>query len=164
MCTAFWSCDIIYKTICVVTVGIIMLHCHLDSHVVYESLTVDNAFIKRRSAAVQIFYKLFDSTLIMKYLLYRLIFRPVVPQDNFKSLREKGHLSETLLQYIIIKHSLLKDRLVREKCYFCTGLVWITFPDHGQLFCHLAAFITLHINFAFAVYLNFQPVRQSIYD
>ena len=141
-----------------------MLHCHLDRYAICHSLAINNIFVQRSLAAVQIFNELLDSSFIMEYLFNWLFLRSFIPKYDFQPLGEERHLAETLLENIIIKHGFLENSVIWEECNFSTGLIRLAFPNDCQFLCHFSAFITLLVYLSFTKYLNFQPIRQSIYD
>ena len=126
MCTAFRCCNVIYKSICVIAVRVIVLHCNLYCDTVFFTFTVNNLLIKRCLTFIQILHKLFNSAFVVESLLNRL-FRSFIFQDNLQIFCQKCHLTETLFQRVIIKHCLLKNLFVWKKCNLCSCLLCITF-------------------------------------
>ena len=96
MSSAFRSRNIIYKSVAVLIVGIIVLHCNFNRYIVDDSLTVNNLLVKRSRTAVQILNKFFDSTFVVESLLNRLLWS-FIAKNDFQSLCQKCHLTESLL-------------------------------------------------------------------
>ena len=163
MCSTFRSRNIIYKAISIIAVRIVVLHSHFYRHIIYHTFTVNDLLIKRCRTAVQVSNEFFDSTFVVERSLFW-FFLTVILQYDLQTLCQECHLTESLFQNIKIKDRCLKNGIIRQECYFCTGLSLFTVTDHGQFLHNLTAFVTLLIYFTLVVDLNFQPVGKCIYN
>ena len=163
MCSTFRSRNVIDKSIRIVTVRIVVLHSHFDRHIIYHTFTVNDLLIKRCRTAVQVSNEFFDSAFVVECSFFRL-FLTVVLQYDFQSFCQECHLAESLFQNIKIKDRCLKNGIIRQECYFCTGLSFFTVTDHGQFLLNFSALVTLLVYFTLVVDLNFQPVGKRIYN
>ena len=97
----------------------------------------------------------------MERLLTRGLLAAVRERD-LQTLREEGHFPKTLLQGVVIKHDLIEDRCVREKCDSRAGAVGIA--DARQLRNSLAALVALTVLVPVALHDDFKPVGESVDD
>ena len=163
MCPALRRCNIIYKTVCVVAVGIIVLHGNFDIYAVFYSLAVDDLVIERSLALIQICHKFLDSAFIVEDVLMQFLFPPV-SQDDPEPLGKESHLTESLFEYGIVKYRILKDFFIGKECDFCPGPVRFTFSDHFQFVTDLASLIALFVDLSLVIDLNLKPFREGVHD
>ena len=52
MGSAFRRCNIIYKTIGIICIRIVVLHCNFNFYVIFCSFTVNDLLVKRSLAAI----------------------------------------------------------------------------------------------------------------
>ena len=69
MSTTLRRCNIVYKTVSSLIVGVIMLHSNLNCNIIFHTFTVNNLLIERSFTLVQICYKFFNTTFIVEYML-----------------------------------------------------------------------------------------------
>ena len=93
----------------------------------------------------------------MERLLSLFLF-PEVRERYSESLGEESHLAESVLQRIKIIVSIFKYLTVREESDAGSVFLRVTFTDNFQVVHSIAALISLLIDFAFAEYLNLQPL------
>ena len=98
----------------------------------------------------------------MKTFLNRSFLRPLIPKHDLKPFGKKRHLTETMLQHVIIEHSILKYGIIWQKYHLRSSPVSITIPNDMQLFHYFSPLITLLIDMSFLRNLHLKPVRQSI--
>ena len=88
--------DVIDKAVYAFRVGIVVLQSNLNENVVFFFFLIQDIIIQRSFAPVQVADKFPDSSLIVKGFFLRML-RPGIPEYDFQALRQKGHLTETLL-------------------------------------------------------------------
>src|SRR5699024_4434763 len=142
MCSAFRGCYIIYKSVCVVTVGIIVLHRHFHIYVVFHAFAVYDLIIQRRLALIQISDEFFDTSLIVEGMFAKLLSSPVAKYDA-QTLSEERHLAKTLFQCIIVKYSLFENLFIRKECNLCSCPVSLTLSHCLQLIADISSLIAL---------------------
>ena len=95
MRSALRRIDIVDKSVTVLRIGVIMLHCHLYHDIFPHPLKVKDIFIEGSLALIQVFYKFPDSALVVETFFHRLL-SPVVSGNNSQALGQKRDLSESL--------------------------------------------------------------------
>ena len=67
MSSSLWCIDIIYKAEYTLVVRIVMLESNFNINIILLTLKIQDILVKRRLTAVQIRYKLLDSTLVEEF-------------------------------------------------------------------------------------------------
>ena len=163
MGTTFRCINIIYKSITVLCIGIIVLHGNFNHNTIFFTFTVNNLRIQCFLTSVQVSNKFADTAFVVEYLFFFLIFSRIF-QNNTQAFGKECHLTETLLQNIIIINCFFKNLLIRQECDLGSCTVLITVTDHPQRIHCMTSLVSLLIFFTLAVNGNFQPFRQCIYN
>ena len=157
MHAAFRSNDVVDESVGIFLKSVVVLHGNFNVYVIPGALTVNDLVIEGRGRPVQILNELDNSALVVERLLPLFLF-PEVRERNSESLGEECHLAESVLQRIKIIVGIFKYLTVREESDAGSVFLRVTVTDNFQVVHSIAALISLLIDFAFAEYLNLQPL------
>ena len=87
----------------------------------------------------------------------------LIYKDNLQAFGKESHLTEALLENVIIVYGLLKNLLVRKESNGCSCSIPTLSSFLQRIHC-LAALVTLLIPLSISADGNFQPLRQCIND
>ena len=111
---------------------------------------------------IKIFNEFLDSAFIVIGFTFFLAFSFIL-EDNLDTLVQESHLSETVLESIIIKYgSFCKDLRIRPESSLGTCL--LGFSYYFQLGYCLTFFVALLINIAVSFYFNLHVCGKGIYN
>src|SRR5699024_2377172 len=161
MCSSLPGINIIYIRVDVFGIAFIILDGQLYRHHIYFPFNQDRFTHHRFAILIKIGYKVFDSAIIMEYLLL-FFFTPLITQLNRNIWIQEGQLTHPFSNNLVFKLGcLLKDGIIRGKSNNRSGFIRLAF--YFQRLYRFAVLKFHHKYFPLASYLRIKMRRESIY-
>ena len=159
--------DVVHEAVFIDVVAVVVLHGHLNVHIVLRAFKIHDLRIRRRLVFVQIPDKLADAALVVKDLLalrMSLIAAHIAECDAQISGQKRRLAQSRAKRIVIVLQRLLEDLRIRLERDGSPGLAGRAGANPFHRLCDLAAGEFHLIDTAVLAHLHLQALRQGIDD